>query len=136
MSFKPENLPQIFPYLTVTDANKLIKFYEDAFGFTTENVSNDENGNPQHVEMRYGEAVIMFCPEGAFGTPKKAPVTQNISMPMNSYIYCTDVDSLYKQAIDNGAKSLMKPQDGFWGDRFCMLLDPDGYEWGFATKLK
>ncbi|NRB11323.1 MAG: VOC family protein [Rickettsiaceae bacterium] len=135
MSFKPENFPQLSPYLTVTDADKLIKFYQDAFGFTTENVSKDDNGKPQHVEMRFGEAVIMFCPEGAFGTPNKAPITQNVTMPINLYIYCEDVDKLYQQAIDNEAKSTVEPQDGFWGDRFCMVMDPDGYEWGFATKL-
>jgi uncharacterized glyoxalase superfamily protein PhnB len=133
MSFKPDFTPQLSVYLTVTDANKSIKFYEEAFGFKTLDVAKDEQGNPQHVEMKKGDAFIMFCPEGAFGMPKKAPVTLGITVPLSMYVYCEDTDALYKKAIATSAKSIMEPHDSFWGDRFCSVADPDGYEWGFAT---
>jgi PhnB protein len=29
----------------------------------------------------------------------------------------------------------MPPQDMFWGDRMCNLLDPDGHSWSFATNV-
>jgi uncharacterized glyoxalase superfamily protein PhnB len=75
----------------------------------------------------------MFCPEGAFGIPKKAPVTLGIIVPLSMYVCCEDTDALYQKAMATGAKSVMEPHDSFWGDRFCSVTDPDGYEWGFGT---
>ncbi len=54
--------------------------------------------------MKKDEALIMFCPEGAYGVTKKSPKTHGIEMPINVYIYCQDTDKLYTQAISNGAK--------------------------------
>lgn len=31
--YKPENIPALFPYLTVRNAEKAVEFYEKAFGF-------------------------------------------------------------------------------------------------------
>ena len=136
MSFKPENMPQLSPYMVVVDAKASIDFYKKAFGFEIDYISKDDNANPQHVSMKKNDAFIMFCPEGAFGITKKSPVNQAVQMPINMYVYCENTDALYKQAIAAGAKSVMEPQDAFWGDRFCTVLDPDNYEWSFATTLK
>jgi PhnB protein len=133
--FKPDSMPSMVPYLTVVNAEKSIDFYRNAFGFELIDASRDDAANIQHAEMRYGEVVIMFCPEGAFSTISKAPVTQNIVMPISLYVYCPDIDALYEQALKHGAKSKMSPNNGFWGDRFCALTDLDGYEWSFATYL-
>ena len=135
MSFKRPHCPQLSPYLTVKDAEKAIKFYQQAFGFELIDAARDEKGAISHVEMKKGDAMLMFCPEGAFGAPKKSPVTSGITMPLNFYVYCENTDQLYEQALKCNAKSVMAPNDGFWGDRFCVVLDPDGYEWGFATYL-
>lgn len=134
MSFKPENVPQLSIYLTVSNADEAIKFYRDAFGFELLNKADDGNGNI-HVEMKKGEAYIMFCPEGSFGNQKKTPKKQGVTMPVNFYVYTENTDDLYKTALSYGAKTVMEPMDGFWGDRFCSVLDLDGYEWGFGTVL-
>ena len=134
--FKPANMPQLSPYFTVKDGHKSIKFYTDAFGFSVVEIAKDDDGNPQHVSMEKQEAHIMFAPEGSYGSTKKAPISLGITMPLSMYIYCEDVDKLYKQAITNGAISLIEPNDSFWGDRFCSVKDIDGYEWWFATLLK
>lgn len=134
MSFKPDNTPQLSIYLTVANADKAIDFYQKAFGFTLRDKVDDGCGNI-HVEMTRGDALIMFCPEGAYGGSKKTPYHLGISMPLNTYIYVEDTDGLYKNAINYGAVSLMEPHDSFWGDRACLLKDHDGYEWMFGTKL-
>jgi len=135
-SYKPEGIPALFPYLTVRDANKAAEFYEKAFGFRlNQDCARDENGKIQHAEMKFGDDVcIMFAPEGAWGSPRKAPALEG--MPSFSfYIYCQNVDELCKKAVSNGAKCTVEPNDGFWGDRFCSLIDLDGYEWMFATNI-
>ena len=136
MSFKPENMPQLSPYMVVVDAKASIDFYKKAFGFEVDYIAKDESNNIQHVSMKKDAAFIMFSPEGSFGDTKKSPVNQNIQMPINMYVYCENTDDLYRQAVTAGAKSVIEPQDSFWGDRFCTVLDPDNYEWAFATLLK
>lgn len=135
--YKPENFPGLFPYLTVQDAEKAVAFYEKAFGFTVSSEpAKDEQGKIQHAEMMFGKDVcVMFAPEGAWGSPRKAPVSLGVSPSVVLYIYCEDVDAFYRRAVENGAKSVVEPNDGFWGDRFCNLLDPDGHEWTFATHI-
>ncbi len=126
----------VIPYLTVRNAKNAIAFYEKAFGFKWLNSSEvDANGDIQHVEMQYKDLYIMFAPEGAFGGTTKAPITLGIECPMNLYLYCDDVDAMYQQGINAGAKSLMEPNDAFWGDRVCQLGDPDGFMWMFAKRL-
>ncbi len=135
--YKPEGIPGLFPYLTVRDAEKAIEFYEKAFGFTlSSQPPKDEHGKIQHAEMKFGQDVsIMFAPEGAWGSVRQTPNTLGIMPSLCLYIYCEDVDALHAKATAHGAKATVAPNDGFWGDRFCSLVDPDGHEWMFATNI-
>jgi uncharacterized glyoxalase superfamily protein PhnB len=137
MSFKPKNCPGIIPYLTVQNAEKSIDFYERAFGFRTnkEDLSKDELGNIVHAELFFHDVMIMLSPEGAWGSSNKAPVNISSIHSFGLYVYCPNVDAFYKNAIQNGAESLMEPQDMFWGDRMCRLRDIDGFDWVFGTYI-
>jgi PhnB protein len=136
MSFKPENTPQLFPYMIVQNAKRSVDFYKKAFGFIEVEIVKDSKDDFLHVSMQKGDALIMFCQEGAYDNTKKSPRTLKTVMPINMYVYCEDTDKLYDQAIVAGAKSLIVPKDSFWGDRFCSVLDIDDYEWSFATLLQ
>ena len=37
--------------------------------------------------------------------------------PSSLYLYVPDVDSVYRQAIEAGGKTIMEPMDMFYGDR-------------------
>jgi uncharacterized glyoxalase superfamily protein PhnB len=137
MNFKPENYPQFFPYLTVRECEAAIELYTKAFNFELTQAVPGEDGKIQHAELKYGEVVVMMAPENAWGnTTYKAPATLGTPPGSNFYMYVKDVDAFYEHAVKNGAKSIIEPQDGFWGDRFCRLSDVDGYEWMFATMVK
>lgn len=119
-SYKPANMPQLLPYLAVQDAEKSITFYQEAFGFQlSSEPAKNEQGKIQHVEMQFGEeAVIMFAPEAAcaeMGIQRKAPISLGVMVSLTLYVYCKDVDVLYKKAVENGAKVTMEPNDTFWG---------------------
>jgi len=135
--FKPQGIPGLLPYLTVQNGEKAVDFYKKAFGFEMySEPAKDEQGHIQHAEMKFGDdVVIMFAPEGAYGSPRKTPLSLGVASSLVLYIYCEDVDALHRQAVAQGAKSLIDPNDGFWGDRFCCLMDPDGHEWMFATNI-
>lgn len=135
--FKPSDLPTLVPYLAVKDGNAALNFYQTAFGFSlrSEPMSN-EHGVIGHCEIESHGAVVMFAPEGQWGDQQlQAPKTAGAAPSVSLYIYCPDVDVLYKQAIAAGAISASAPADSFWGDRYCVLLDIDGYMWTFATKI-
>ena len=132
--YKPQDWPDLIPYFVVKDAKKSVDFYTNAFGFDAVNVI-DDNGVIQHVEMRRGDIVVMFCSEGAMNIASRSPLSNHVEESVNLYCYCEDVDELYKKAMENGATSSMQPENRPWGDRMCMLLDPDNYKWSFATYL-
>lgn len=132
---RPAHAPWLTPYLTVRDARACTAFYRDAFGFAVRD-QIDDDGIVMHVEMTYhGDLIVMFAPEGAFGTTAKAPRSSGVEASQSFYVYCDDVDELYARAVAAGATGIMPPQDQFWGDRFCQLEDIDGYRWGFAKPL-
>ncbi len=135
--YKPQGIPGLFPYLTVRDAEKAIKFYQESFGFQLgSEPARDDQGRIQHAEMKFGDdVVIMFAAEGAFGETRKAPRSQGTTPSLVLYVYCEDVDALHKNAVTHGAQSTIAPNDAFWGDRFCGLVDLDGHEWMFATNI-
>ncbi len=136
MSFKQEKYPQLMVYLTVRNCENSIEFYKKAFGFVLCNSMVGEDGTIFHAELKYGDAFVMMAPEGAWNdTIHKAPVTLGVAASTVFYVYTQDVDAFYQQAIAAGAKSILEPQDSSWEDRFCRIMDPEGYEWMFATFL-
>jgi uncharacterized glyoxalase superfamily protein PhnB len=130
---RPSGTPWLSPYLTVKDADAALEFYQRAFGFEKKSTFPGPDGRTGHAEMVWQDALIMFGPEGA--CQAKAPATTGIDSPVHLYVYCEDVDALYIRATKAGAKSVMAPQEMFWGDRLCTLLDPDGHAWNFATNV-
>jgi uncharacterized glyoxalase superfamily protein PhnB len=123
------------PYMVVKDADQALDFYTRAFGFEKKSAVTDESGKTSHAEMKYKDVLIMFAPEGAYGSSVKSPASLGVDSPVALFIYCEDVDALCRQAEAAGAKVAQSPADMFWGDRMCSLIDPDGHTWNFATHL-
>lgn len=132
---RPADVPWLTPYLTVRNARAAIDFFTAAFGFALRDV-HDEDGAIMHVEMTYrGQLIVMFAPEGAFGSTARTPKSANAVAPQSFYLYVDDVDATWQRSLDAGAKSLSAPQDQFWGDRFAQVEDLDGYRWALAHHL-
>jgi len=120
----------------VRDARLSIAFYEKALGFAVRDSVNDD-GTVIHVEMTYrGQLIVMFAPEGAYGSQARTPKSAGQMAPQSFYLYVDDVDATFQQALAVGAKPLIEPQDQFWGDRFAQIEDPDGYRWAIARHLR
>ena len=133
----PEGMRWVSPYLTVKDAEAAIAFYNKAFGFETRFVAPGPDGKPMHAELQHKDSVIMLgpeCPQSAehgFRSPSSIGGTS-----VTLYTYVEDVDALFEQAKAAGAKVIEAPKDQFWGDRTCLLVDPDGHAWMFATHVR
>lgn len=131
---KPANMPWLTPALTVQDADRAVAFYEKAFGFEKRFALPGPDGRTLHAEVAWRDALIMVGPECP-QHPCKSPATSGARPADVFYIYCDDVDALYQRAVAAGAKTEEAPQEMFWGDRVCTLIDPDGYRWSFATNV-
>jgi uncharacterized glyoxalase superfamily protein PhnB len=132
---RPAGVPWLTPYLTVRDARAALSFYQAAFGFAVRD-SVEDDGALMHVEMTYhDQLIVMFAPEGAFGSTARTPKSAQTVAPQSFYLYVDQVDAVYARAIEAGAKSLSEPQDQFWGDRFAQVEDLDGYRWALARHL-
>ncbi|OMG74194.1 VOC family protein [Burkholderia ubonensis] len=133
---RPADVPWLTPYLAVRNAHASIDFFKAAFGFELRDVL-DEDGAIMHVEMVYrGQLIVMFAPEGAFGSTARTPRSAGATAPQSFYLYVDDVDATWQRALDAGAISLSAPQDQFWGDRFAQVEDLDGYRWALARRLE
>lgn len=132
---RPTGVPWLTPYMTVRDARSSTAFFEAAFGFAMRDSVQDD-GAVMHVEMTYqDQLIVMFAPEGAFGSTAKTPKSADTVAPQSFYLYVDDVDAVYTRALAAGAKSLSEPQDQFWGDRFAQIEDLDGYRWALARRI-
>jgi PhnB protein len=131
---KPKTMPWMMPCLTVKDADAAAAFYEKAFGFEKRFSMAGPDGRTMHAEVAWRDGLVMLGPENA-DHPCKSPATSGVRPSNSLYVYCDDVDALCKRAAAAGAAVESPPQDMFWGDRSCTLIDPDGYVWSFATNV-
>jgi uncharacterized glyoxalase superfamily protein PhnB len=130
---KPPNCPWVSPYLTVRSAEAALDFYQRAFGFETRLTVPGPEGKIGHAEMTWRDGLIMIGPECPSNKGANAPAASKVRSPVTMYVYCDDVDALFARARAAGATAEEAPQDMFWGDRMCRLVDPDGHIWCFAT---
>jgi len=132
----PEGYNHITAYLTVKGANKAIEFYKKAFG-AKENGRITVPGNIiGHAELQIGDSRLMLAeemPEWGNKSPQSVGGT-----PVAVHLYVEDVDSVFKKALDAGAKvdRGMEPKDQFYGDRTGNLVDPFGHQWVLASHVK
>jgi PhnB protein len=131
---KPGNMPWLTPCLTVKDPDASAAFYAKAFGFETKFTMPGPDGRTCHAEIVWRDGLVMIGPEDPEGKCK-SPATTGTRPSSSLYVYCDDVDALFQQAAAAGARVESPPQDMFWGDRVCTVIDPDGYLWSFGTNV-
>lgn len=134
---RPQGYPWLIPYFVVKDADAALEFYQKAFGFEKRMAMPGPDGKTGHAELMFHDSMIMLGPASAHTSEwqHKPPSMTKVVSPITLYVYCDDVDAMHARAIAAGAKSIKPPQDQFYGDRNCVLEDPDGYWWNFATNV-
>jgi len=122
---KREGYTNVSPYLVVTDAQKQIDFLKRVFSAPEKLRHTDPEGSIQHAEITIGDSTVMI---GQQGDQWKA--RQN-----TCYVYLDDVDSVYRLALEAGAKSIAEPEDKPYGDRTAGFEDPWGNYWWIGTPI-
>ena len=120
--------PTMYPYLSYRDVAAALRFFEEAFGFTTTVRWDAPDGNIQHAEATLGEGALMM---GTAEHPT-APL-EGSSVGQGVYVRVEDVDGHYERARAAGARVVYPPEDTEWGTRRYRVLDHEGYEWSFGN---
>ena len=125
MNYKPDGYPSVSPYLIVAGANETIHFLTQVFGAKEICRFPDENGKLRHSEVRLNDSVIMIA-DGASDWPL---VSSHV------HIYVSDVDAVYKHALNAGAESIQAPIKKDDDDKRGGVKDSGGTIWWIATKV-
>ena len=127
----PDGFHSATPSLVVNNSKEAIEFYKKAFGANEIYQFPAPDGKIMHAMIQIGDSFIMLCDEfPAMGF--SSPTTIGGS-PVSLYLYVEDVDKIFNQAVEAGAKVTMPIMDAFWGDRIGSVKDPFGHSWSIAT---
>ena len=129
----PEGYHSVTPALTCRDAARAIEFYKSVFGATEVVSMPGPGGKIMHAELRIGNSVIMLGDEIPGMTTAPSPSSGN---SFSLFLYTEDVDATYARALAAGSRSVMAPENMFWGDRYGKITDPFGHHWGIATHVE
>lgn len=116
--------------LGVDDLQRSKAFYRDALGWEPAKGS-DEN----IVFYNHGGIILSLYPFERLaddaGVAAEKSGFSGITLAINQ-ANKESVDEVYRQAVKNGAKDLIKPHETFWGGYSGYFADPDGYAWEVA----
>lgn len=129
----PKGFHTVTPCLMIRGADRAIDFYRKAFGAEVlDRLTGPDGKSVVHAQIRIGDS-FLFLGDEVPGMGAGAPETYGGS-PVSIHLYVDDVDAAFERAVSAGAKVRMPVSDMFWGDRYCKVADPFGYEWGLATR--
>ena len=130
----PEGYHSVTPYLAIAGASAAIEFYKKAFGAKELYRLPLSVNRIGHAELQIGDSRIMLADESpemeAYG-PKALG-----GSPVGLAVYVENVDAVFNQAVQAGARVLRPLRDQFYGDRSGSLEDPFGHKWTLATHIE
>jgi len=88
-------------------------------------------GKIGHAEIKIGDSPIMLADESP-DVGARSPQSIGGS-PVSIMLYVEDVDRIFSQAVEAGAKVKRPVADQFYGDRTGGIEDPFGHLWYIAT---
>ena len=127
----PEGMNVVVPHLTVKGAAAAIEYYKKVFGAVEVSRFNMPDGSIMHASLKIGDGVVMLNDE----YPDMSSVSPHSlgGSPVFLALHVTDVDTVFKRAVDAGAQVKMPVANQFWGDRYGLLVDPFGHYWEILT---
>ena len=118
---------EVFPYLRVRNATAAIDFYKRTFGVREKFRLTEPSGRIGHVELEFGETIIMVSeeyPEYKILGPESIGGTS-----VSIHLHVDNCDKLIARAVEMGATLVRPPADHFYGERSGTVRDPFGHEW-------
>ena len=112
-------------FLTVTDIDRSLNYYEKIFGARI--LSRGDGNAPGYLQLAN---IWMILNVGGGPTPDKPTVTLSVPDPnhINSFMNfrVADIQACYDLWRSRGAEFITEPKDKY-GETRCYIRDPDGY---------
>jgi uncharacterized glyoxalase superfamily protein PhnB len=125
----PEGLHTVVPSLVLSNCSEALAFFAKALGAVETSRAPDPSGKKiWHASFKIGDSTF-YCND-------EFPEMGARARPASFWIYGEAIDARFKRAVEAGAKATMEPTDGFWGDRFGVVVDPYGNQWTLAQRVK
>ena len=123
----PQDGIAIAQFITVTDVERSLRFYEKVFGGRIVSRGNSE-GAPGFIQIANTWLIVYF---GGGPTPDKPTVTLSVPPDPNSVssfmnIRVADIQECYELWKSRGAEFITEPKPKY-GETRCYIRDPDGY---------
>jgi PhnB protein len=125
-SHKPPGYTTVSPYLIVDGASQTIDFLVRVFRAVELRRFPDSTGRLRHAEVRIDDTVVMIA-DGGEGWPP---------IPSHVHIYVSDVDAVYRSALEAGATSVQEPVKKDDEDKRGGVKDSGGTTWWIATRME
>lgn len=137
-NYIPDRAGAVTPYLVVRDGQAALAWYQKVLGATVDSSMEGQDGAVMHAELRFGADQIYLAQEFP-GPPAEAGFVSPDTLGGTSttiHLYVPDVDAAHARAMAEGAREIRPPEDQFWGDRMCNIVDPFGHRWSVATHIE
>jgi uncharacterized glyoxalase superfamily protein PhnB len=131
MTGQATQVPCIFPTFRYRDADRMIAWLRQAFGFEL-HVKYMDGDKVAHAQLTLGASMIMLgeARDDAYGKMVGAPGGNGGT---SVYIAIPDTDAACRRAQAAGAEILEEPTDRDYGSRDFICRDPQGNVWCFGT---
>jgi uncharacterized glyoxalase superfamily protein PhnB len=123
--------PVFYPALFYRDPAAALAWLERVFQFRKLVAYEGPDGRLAHVEMAFGEGVIMFGPADA-ARRRQSPLDLK-GLSLTVYVYVADADAHYAHARAEGAEITIEIRDTEYGSREYSARDLEGQGWTFGT---
>ncbi|WP_424345502.1 VOC family protein [Ilumatobacter sp.] len=106
----------------MADADRLIAF--NAFDGDVLVEDRNENGRVRHARVRIGDLIVMLNEANDDHAASESQV----------HLFVDDVDARFTRVLQEGASTLMEPNDRPHGDRTAGFRDPCANTWWIARR--
>jgi uncharacterized glyoxalase superfamily protein PhnB len=125
----------VIPTLRYGDGAAAIDWLCKVFNFKKQLIVHDKDGAVAHAQLLYGNGMIMLgsSTNNEFHKLVKSPLESGGFGSQSAYIYVSDVDSHYKNAVAEGAEVVIDLKTEEHGGRSYSCRDPEGHIWNFGS---
>ncbi len=134
----PKGFTTITPFIVVKNPREAIEFYSSVFNARIKDTTEftDESGNKiiAHAELDFGNGCLQL---GAANPAYKLMLPSAGDEACYSLaIYVDEVDKVFENAVERGAKVREPIANFVSGDRFGSILDPFNVRWTIMTRIE
>ena len=132
----PEQYRSLTPNLVCRNASAAIDFYKKALGATEVARMVGPDGKIMHAELKVGDSLFFLNDPMGPGASQSETSAKEGGNAIALHLYVPDADKVFNSSIEAGARQVMPIANMFWGDRYGVIMDPYGHQWGIATHVE